>query len=169
MKREHGFSLLELLIVIVVILLIAAIAIPNLLASRRAANESAGLSALRTLYTANISYSSSNGNGSYAGLAATPGTSSLADLANASFIDAILGSGVRGGYSFIGNRTTATATEPETFYFSANPVIASGLLSTGTKRYGVATNGILRFDAAAANLNVPFDATTLQGAAPVNN
>ena len=169
MKSEQGFSLLELLIVIVVIMLIAAIAIPNLLASRRAANESASLSALRTLYTANVSYSASNGNGSYAGLASTPGTSSLTDLANASFIDRVLGSGARSNYSFIGDRAVATPTVPETFYFAANPTTSTGLLATGTKRFGVATNGILRFDASSTDLGVPFDATTLPGAAPVNN
>jgi prepilin-type N-terminal cleavage/methylation domain-containing protein len=166
MRSEQGFSLLELLIVLVVIALIAAIAVPNLLAARRAANEGASTSALRTLYMANVNYAASTGNGSYAGTAGSVGISSLTDLANADFIDDVLGSGIRSSYSFVGDRTLATATQPETFYFSTNPAISSGLLSTGSKRFGVATNGLIHLDATPANLGIPFDALTI-AAAPV--
>jgi hypothetical protein len=40
---------------------------------------------------------------------------------------------------------------------------------TGTKRYGVATEGVIRFDSTAANLGTPFDADTLEAAQPINN
>jgi type IV pilus assembly protein PilA len=169
MRSQRGFSLLELLIVTVVIVLIAAIAVPNLLAARRAANEGASTSALRTLYMANVSYAASTGNGRYAGTAGSPGISSLTDLANADFIDRVLGGGVRSSYSFLGDRTPASPSAPETFYFAANPAISSGLLLTGTKRFGVATNGVIHFDATAANLGVPFDATTVVTAPPLAN
>jgi prepilin-type N-terminal cleavage/methylation domain-containing protein len=56
MKKENGFSLLELLIVVAIILLIATIAIPSLLRSRQAANESHAVANLRTLNTAEVSY-----------------------------------------------------------------------------------------------------------------
>lgn len=75
MHNKSGFSLIELLIVIAVIGIIAAGAIPNLLASRRAANEGAAAAAMRTLYGANITYAATVGNGTYAGLPATIGTS----------------------------------------------------------------------------------------------
>ena len=72
MKKHHGFSLLELLIVVAIILIIATIAIPSLLRSRQAANESAAVANLRTINTAQVIFQSSSGGnfGSIAGLQA---------------------------------------------------------------------------------------------------
>ena|SRR5262245_12851773 len=61
MKNNKGFSLLELLIVVAIILIIATIAIPSLLRSRQAANESAAVANMRTLNTAEVTYLSSSG------------------------------------------------------------------------------------------------------------
>src|SRR5713226_2662021 len=67
MKRDQGFSLLELLIVVAIILIIATIAIPSLLRSRQSAQESSAVAQLRTINTAEVTYLSSNG-GSYGGV-----------------------------------------------------------------------------------------------------
>ena len=169
MQTDRGFSLVELLLVVVIIALIAAIAIPNLLASRRAANEGSTIASLRTLHGANFTYASTIGNGSYAGLAGTVGLSSLTELGDAALIDPVLQSGEKSGYSYIGDRALATATESETFYFAANPTTASGILMSGTKRFGISTDGVIRSDADPVNIGVPFDAATLAAATPIGN
>lgn len=89
MKKNKGFSLLELLIVVAIILIIATIAIPSLLRSRQAANESAAVANLRTINTAQVTYLSSSG-GSYG---------ELTDLVTAGLLDNTF-NGTKAGYIF---------------------------------------------------------------------
>ena len=60
-RKQNGFSLLELVIVVTIILIISAIAIPNLLRSRMAANEAAAVGTLRTVNSSGVAYSSNWG------------------------------------------------------------------------------------------------------------
>src|SRR5580700_5795316 len=100
-KRQEGFSLIELLIVVAIILIIAAIAIPNLLRSKMAANEASAVGSLRTLNTACVTFSTTYGGFpgalSYLG---GEGTSSLPTSTTAELIDNVLQTGIKSGYSF---------------------------------------------------------------------
>src|ERR1700722_9379216 len=100
-KKQKGFSLIELLIVVAIILIIAAIAIPNLLRSRMAANEASAVGSIRTMNTAAITFSSTYGNGFPADMASigTTGTAG-ASCSNASLLDTVLTAGTKSGYLF---------------------------------------------------------------------
>ena len=142
-KSSKGFSLIELLIVVAIILIIAAIAIPNLLRSRIAANQASAVGSLRTLNTAEITYSSTYGVGysltlSY--LAPGPPGSSPTSTA-AGLIDSVLALGSKSGYSFTYSPGASDSSgRINTYQFTAVPITSS----TGTNYYFTDQSGVIR-------------------------
>src|ERR1700674_3481337 len=101
-RNQKGFSLIELLVVVAIILIVAAIAIPNLLQARVAANEASAVGSLRTINTAMITYNENYPTVGFAPtLAALGGTNCpTSDQTGACLIDSLLAAGTKSGYSF---------------------------------------------------------------------
>ena len=124
-RRADGFSLIELMIVVAVILIIAALAIPNLLRARMSANESAAVSALRTLATQEANYDAGWGPGFSPSLAVMgpPPSGSVASAAHADLVDQVMASGLRGGYQFLYTPLIPSGgTTPTGYTVNANPI-----------------------------------------------
>ena len=157
-KRQKGFSLIELLIVVAIILIIAAIAIPNLIRSRMAANEASAVGSVRTMNTAAIEYNSTYGNGFPATIAqiGTTGTAAVS-CDNAELIDSVLTSKVKSGYNFdvlAGATPVATVVAGCTnkgnvdgYGVIANPVSTG---TTGQRSFCSDASGVIRTDPTGA-------------------
>ena len=131
-KRQEGFSLIELLIVITLIGIIAAIAVPSLLASRRAANEGSAIASLRTLSSAEATFQSNSVAKIYG---------DLNDLATAGLIDTTLASGTKSGYTIVATPSGGVGTY--TYLATASPVSVSTVAATGTRNFATDPFGVI--------------------------
>ncbi len=120
-RKQSGFSLIELLIVVAIILVIAAIAIPNLMASRMAANESSAVQETRAITTAEVVYTTQYNIG-FAPLLVNLGDGSSISSTSAGLIDSVLAAGSKSGYIFTYVATNPdAATHYQTFTLNADP------------------------------------------------
>jgi type IV pilus assembly protein PilA len=132
---QEGFSLIELLIVVAIILIIAAIAIPNLLRSKMAANEASAVGSMRTLNTSSVAFSTTYGN--YPHILGDLGPSTAPTSTAADLIDSALVTGTKSGYTF----SYTSASTYQQYSIIAVPVNAG---VTGQRYFYTDQSGVIR-------------------------
>ena len=160
MRKQQGFSLIELLIVVAIILIIAAIAIPNLMRAKMAANETSAVESVRTVTTGEISYQSAFPNVGYApalaNLGGPLGAACVPSQTTACVIDSVLanngnpaGSG-KSGYKFATGAGTQAGGVNVGYTISGVPMAMN---STGVRAFCAEEDAVIRVDPAGVCSN----------------
>jgi type IV pilus assembly protein PilA len=147
---SKGFSLIELLIVVAIILIIAAIAVPNLLRSRMAANQAAAVATLRNINNSQATFISTFGQIGYADTFVKLGPGVPCDATHACLVDEIIGCAAqpcsKSGYNYF-IASTSAAPPIIDYRTTASPI---SWASSGSENYCSMNDGILRKELAPA-------------------
>ena len=161
-RKQKGFSLIELLIVVAIILIIAAIAIPNLLRARMAANESSAVASIRTINTGMITYNSTYPTVGFAAtLAVLGGASPCTPTSGTScLLDNVLALGTKSGYTF---HATGAGGTPATIYYATGVPVT--LNQTGIRSFCAFEDAVVRVQPTGAAI---ASEVACQGLLPLN-
>jgi len=142
--KQKGFSLIELLIVVAIILIIAAIAIPNLIKSKMAANEASAVGSIRTINTSEVAFASACPDQGFTGTIADFATGAATCPGASGLLDSQLVTRTKSGYTF--GLASAGATPRTSYTVVGDPNNAT----SGTRHFFSDESGVIRYDPAAA-------------------